>query len=275
MQRSTSDARAPRRGVLHRLFRQPLDDLQDALDSQVVRAERPLAALFVFVLALVAAWWIYVPVHELLHAIGCRVTGGAVSRLEIAPEYGGALLAHVFPFVVSGGDYAGRLSGFDTHGSDLVYLATDAAPFLLSIVLGVPLLRACNRGRRSVRFGAAVVLALAPFYSLTGDYYEMGSILVTRAATLAHGGGPLRFAPLRSDDVIRLVTRLWTQPHDLQLDNPGGVVTGLVIIGLSLLLGTILAFVTYWIGTLIRVGPGGAEKGGLPLSSRHVPSAAP
>jgi len=159
------------------------------MESQVIRAERPYAALFVTVLAGVAAWWIYVPIHELLHALGCWVTGGAVSRLEIAPEYGGALLAHVFPFVVSGGDYAGRLSGFDTHGSDLVYLATDAAPFLLSIVLGVPLLRASNRGRRPVRFGTAVVLALAPFYSLTGDYYEMGSILVTRAATLAHGGG--------------------------------------------------------------------------------------
>ncbi|MFI5365900.1 MAG: hypothetical protein ACHQ4J_09760, partial [Candidatus Binatia bacterium] len=192
----------------------------------MIRAERPYAALFVTVLAGVAAWWIYVPIHELLHALGCWVTGGAVSRLEIAPEYGGALLAHVFPFVVSGGDYAGRLSGFDTHGSDLVYLATDAAPFLLSIVLGVPLLRASNRGRRPVRFGAAVVLALAPFYSLTGDYFEMGSILVTRAATLAHGGGPLRFASLRSDDVMRLVVGRWKPPPHQQHAKPRGRAAG-------------------------------------------------
>jgi len=75
---------------------------------------------------------------------------------------------------------------------------------------------------------------------------------------------------------MRLVVRLWTQPHDLQLDNPGGVATGLVIIGLSLLLGTILAFVTYCIGTLIRFGAGtGGAESGLPVSSRHVPSAVP
>jgi hypothetical protein len=234
MQPPTSDTRAPHRGILWQLFVQPLDDLRAGMELQVIQAERPLAALLMVLLAGVATWWVYVPIHELLHALGCHITGGTVSTLEIAPEYGGALFAHLFPFVVSGGDYAGRLSGFDTHGSDLVYLVTDAMPFLLSIALGVPLLKSAIRGKRPLRFGAAVVLALAPFYSLMGDYYEMGSIVVTRTVTLAHGGGQLLFASLRSDDMVRLLTQLWKQPHDLQLDDRGAITAGLVIVGLSL-----------------------------------------
>src|SRR5262249_2715862 len=71
---------------------------------------------------MLAGWWIYVPVHELLHAAGCRLTGGGVTRLEIGAVYGGALLSRVLPFVVAGGEDAGRLSGFDTHRSDRIYL---------------------------------------------------------------------------------------------------------------------------------------------------------
>src|SRR5258708_7146966 len=71
---------------------------------------------------LLAGGWVYVPAHELLHAAACRLAGGEVRRLEIAPLYGGTALARLLPFVAAGGDYAGRLSGFDTRGSDLVYL---------------------------------------------------------------------------------------------------------------------------------------------------------
>ena len=42
--------------------------------------------------------------HELLHAAACLAAGGEVTRLEIAPQYGGGLMARVFPFVVSGGE---------------------------------------------------------------------------------------------------------------------------------------------------------------------------
>src|SRR5262249_31229017 len=47
----------------------------------------------------------------------------------------------IFPFVSIGSEYAGQLTGFDTHGSDFTYLVTDAAPFTLTVLLGIPLLR--------------------------------------------------------------------------------------------------------------------------------------
>lgn len=144
------------------------------------------------------AWWVYVPVHELLHAAGCRVTGGEVRRLEIAPIYGGAVLARLLPFVVAGGDYAGRLSGFDTHGSDVVYLATDFGPFLLTVFPGVWWLRRAARGGQAFWFGAALPVALAPLISATGDAYEIGSILVTR---LPPWSAPAMRSLLRGDDL--------------------------------------------------------------------------
>jgi len=145
---------------------------------------------------LLAGWWVYVPLHELLHAFGCLAAGGAVSRLEIDPLYGGALLARVVPWVVAGGEYAGRLSGFDTRGSDLVYLVTDLAPFVLALLPGVWALRKAARARRPGLFGAGAPFALAPLLSLTGDAYEIGSILVTRLPPWAPA-----VTLLRGDDV--------------------------------------------------------------------------
>ena len=152
---------------------------------------------------LLLGWWIYVPLHELLHAFGCLAAGGTVSRLEVDPLYGGALLARVFPWVVAGGDYAGRLSGFDTRGSDLVYLATDLAPFVLALFPGVWALRRAARARRPGLFGMAAPFALAPLLSLTGEAYEIGSVLVTRLA-------PWRAAAtlLRGDDVGLVFARV-------------------------------------------------------------------
>ncbi len=147
---------------------------------------------------LLAGWWAYVPAHELLHAAACRAAGGEVRRLEIAPLYGGAALARVLPFVAAGAEYAGRLAGFDTRGSDLVYLATDLGPFLLTLVPGVWWLRRAARGRRAFAFGAALPVALAPLLSLTGDAYEIGSILVTR---LPPWSGPAARGLLRGDDL--------------------------------------------------------------------------
>ena len=107
-----------------------------------------------------------------------------MTRLEIDPIYGAALLQRFFPFVSVGSAYAGQLTGFDTHGNDLTYLATDFCPFLLTVLVGVPLLRAAPSRRTPLRvalcLGVALPLAYAPFIAVTGDYYEMGSILVSR-----------------------------------------------------------------------------------------------
>src|SRR5512147_1087303 len=99
-----------------RFFSEPFRDVMAAMDARVVHASHPQRALVIVLLAGVASWWIYVPVHELLHALGCYATGGGVSELQIAPEYGGALFARFLPFVVGSSEYAGRLSGFDTKG---------------------------------------------------------------------------------------------------------------------------------------------------------------
>jgi len=244
-----------------RFFSEPIRDLMAAMEAQVVRVRHPARALVIVLLAGIASWWVYVPVHELLHALGCYVTGGSVTELQIAPEYGGALFARFLPFVVGNSEYAGRLSGFDTRGSDLIYLATDALPFLLTVFIGVPLLKACGRGRRPGLLGVAFVLGLAPFYCLTGDYYEMGSILTTRAVTWLSGSETLRFGAFRSDDVVKLVTDLWAQPANFQVEGAGSaVVAGLVVVG-GLACGVLLAFATYAAGArLARAWYARAER---------------
>jgi hypothetical protein len=209
----------------------------------------PASAWLALGLALVATWFVYVPVHELLHAYGCIVAGGEVTRLEVSPEYGGALLARVFPFVVAGSDYAGQLTGFDTHGSDAVYLATVLAPYLLTIFPGVMLLeRPARAGRapalRAAAVGIALPLALAPFLSLAGDYYEAGSIVATR---LAHEGGWLPDpAPLRSDDLFELVGRL-------RAERAGTAEWTLVAASFGI--GSALAFLTYHLGARLARAP--------------------
>lgn len=151
----------------------PISDLLGGLDRCLVRGARGLLWI---ALGLVLGWWIYVPVHELLHAAGCLAAGGAVSRLEIDAMYGARLLARIFPFVHVGGEYAGRLSGFDTRGSDWIYLATDLAPYLVTFLPGVWWLRRAGRRGRPLWFGAALPWGLAPFLSLTGDAFEIGTL---------------------------------------------------------------------------------------------------
>src|SRR4029453_8724891 len=165
------------------LLRLPLDDYVAALRR--FAAGWTAARLAALIAAAVISWWIYVPAHELAHAFGCLLGGGTVSRLDIDPLYGAAHLQHVFAFVHVGSDYAGQLSGFDTGGSDLTYLLTDFLPFVATIFIGVPLLHAAARRgqspiRQAVFFGASLPVAFAPFVSLTGDYYEMGSIVISR-----------------------------------------------------------------------------------------------
>jgi hypothetical protein len=225
---------------LVRIIAQPLRDWLDALEACVRGGGR--ASIAVVVASLLAAWWLYVPLHELAHAWGCLLTGGRVTRLEIGEIYGAAWLARVFPYVTVGSEYAGRLSGFDTLGSDLIYLTTCALPFALTIFVGVPLLRAVPRvrgWRRSVMLGAALSMAFAPFVSLPGDYYEMGSILVSRmVATFVPGFSVDRW---RSDDLVKLVGAL---ARDARITDAAGVAA-------SLLVGAALAWGTYWAGVLV------------------------
>lgn len=221
--------------------RQPVDDYLAALGVFARRWNWARLALLLGSLA--ATWWVYVPAHELAHAFGCLLGGGSVTRLDIDPLYGAALLRRLFPFVHVGSDYAGQLSGFDTHGSDLVYLLTDVVPFAATVVAGVPLLHAAARSdrapaRQAILFGAAMPLAFAPFMSLTGDYYEMGSILVSRLArSLGVGLDPMRW---RGDDLLRVIDRV----HDAG----GGDLVDAIGVGGSFAVGCVLALATYAAG---------------------------
>lgn len=220
----------------------PIGDYLAALDRLIVAWR--WSRLAVLVASAMLSWWIYVPVHELAHAWGCLLGGGSVSQLDIAPIYGAALLQRVFPFVRVGSDYAGQLRGFDTYGSDATYMLTDFLPFLGTIFLGVPLLRAAGRSGwppavQAALFGAALPIAFAPFVSLTGDYYEMGSILVSRVATHLNSG--IDVARWRSDDLFKLAATLF---------GPAGTGTpgDAMVLAVAFATGAILAMGTYALG---------------------------
>lgn len=203
-----------------------------------------------------AAWWVYVPLHELLHALACRAAGGRVWRLEIAAAYGGRLLAHWLPWVSAGGDYAGRLAGFDTGGSDAVYLATALGPFVLTLLPGVWALRRAARAARPFLVGLALPCALAPFLSLTGDAYEIGSILVTRLAPW-RAASPL----LRGDDVLRVAAGL-----------AGGRASLWMGLAAASLVGVLWAFAIYGLGGVVATAlgesaPSGEEPSPTPRSA--------
>lgn len=149
---------------------------------------------------LLVSWWLYVPFHELLHALGCWLGGGSIQSLEIDPLYGGRLLSNWLPFVVARSEYAGRLSGFDTGGSDWVYGLTIALPFVLVIPGWFLLQRSVLRGSR-VLFGVSLPLALSPLLSLTGDFFEMSSLLLFQVWP----GPDNDHRALISDDVLRLL----------------------------------------------------------------------
>lgn len=215
---------------VRRFFALPLTDLLRG-QQRVLGRRRDLAWLLG---GLLAGWWVYVPIHELLHAFGCVAAGGAVSRLEIDAIYGGALLARLLPWVVAGSEYAGRLSGFDTRGSDAVYLVTDLLPFVLTLP-GVWALRRAARARRPSLFGAAAPFALAPLLSLTGDAYEIGSILVTRLPPWATAA-----ALLRGDDVSKVFARVGS----VAAPPWGGF-------ALAVVTGALWAWTTYGVGAAV------------------------
>jgi hypothetical protein len=237
-----------------RVLTEPLHDYLGALNICLGRFRtRHLAAIM---LAFVFSWWLYVPVHELFHALGCIIGGGQVSRLEISTMYGADFLKGFFHFIEPGSEYAGRLSGFDTHGSDLTYLLTDFFPYTLTIFLGVPLLKSVLSGNssllmNSVKFGISMPVAYAPFISVTGDFYEMGSIIITRiTASLMPSVDPERW---RSDDLVQLMQQLFST------GNVQWVQDSIVVLA-SFLLGIVLIFTVYWAGTVWTEFTGGIMK---------------
>jgi hypothetical protein len=214
--------------------------VQDYVAALDAMRDRGFAGLAFGGIAFVLAWFVYVPIHELFHAWGCLLAGGDVTRLEISPEYGGVLLARIFPFVASGSSYAGQLTGFDTHGSDAIYLATVLAPFVLTIFVGVPLLKRAARplarpAWRPWLLGASIPIAYAPFISLVGDYYEAGAILISRLARWFDPALPL--PRWRGDDVFKLGREL----------SDAGAFDWLGV-GAALAVGILLALLTYHVG---------------------------
>jgi hypothetical protein len=102
--------------------------------------------------------------------------------------------------------------------------------------------------------GTAVVVGLAPIYQLPGDYYEMGSIVVTRLLTVVSGGGPIAFEKVRSDDVFRLIEKMFTGPRELGFDSTGRFIAALALMLASMAMAVLLALLTYawgrWFGRL-------------------------
>jgi hypothetical protein len=235
--------------MIRSFFRQPIDDVLAALE-QLVTVRNPLTTMVPALVTMLITWFTYVGIHELLHVAGCLAAGGSVTTLEISSRYGGAIYAKYFDFVVTGSEYAGRLSGFNTKGSDWTYMATVFGPFVLTVLFGVTLVKLCAKRRRPILFGVAIVVGLAPFYNLQGDYFEMGSILVTRAVTVVFGDGgfPPMFERLRSDDVFKLLHGFVWSPAELGLTGVGLIAAGTGVILLSFIVDVLLAFGTYWMG---------------------------
>jgi hypothetical protein len=238
-----------------RLAALPLHDLLRA-ETRVLRRPHDLAWQFA---GLLAGWWIYVPLHEVLHALGCLAAGGQVTRLELAPAYGGTLLQRALPWVVAGGEYAGRLSGFDTHGSDAVYLVTDMAPCLLTLLPGVWALRRAARRARPLVMGWSLPFALAPFLSLSGDAYEIGAIVVTRLPGWRHHA-----ELLRGDDAVKVAGRL-----------AGAPAIAWAVFAAAALVGVAWALLTYRLGGAVAAGlgePALESAAGAPASPSGVAS---
>ncbi|MBP9824777.1 MAG: hypothetical protein KBF21_11190, partial [Thermoanaerobaculia bacterium] len=57
-----------RRSSLGAVATEPFRELLDGLDAVLVAGVRSLLLVGA---GLLAGWWVYVPLHELLHALGC------------------------------------------------------------------------------------------------------------------------------------------------------------------------------------------------------------
>ena len=223
----------------------PFEDFLSGLDCSLRKFSKFKVALII--VSFIVSWWLYVPIHEVLHAVGCILGGGSVTELEISALYGGGLLEKILPFVTSGSDYAGQLTGFDTHGNDLIYILTVFFPYLLTIFIGVPLLKSAAQSTplsASLKLGFALPIAFAPFISFSGDYYEMGSIMATRVASAISPSSS--FNRLISDDLFKLA-------DDTFFSGASYTAGDMITVSLSFILGIVLIYLTYYLGVLWSV----------------------
>lgn len=223
---------------------QPLRDYIAVLELATQHFSLP--RLLLLLLTAGAGWWLYVPAHELLHAFGCLWSGGEVTRLELAPEYGAAWLQQFFPWLVVGSDYAGQLTGFDTHGNDLVYLITVLAPYALTLFPGMTLWIHAGHGDWQatpvwVLTGVSFSMVAAPFISTFGDMYEAGSIIATRALLLVVDDQDAQ--RWRSDDMWLLLRELAADMGWLDM----------IMLLASFALALLLAWSLYWLGRRLAV----------------------
>lgn len=211
------------------------ETISGVFDPLLMKRNVSLPAVFLpLAVAVAVTWFITVPVHELLHAAGCIMSGGNVTELTIQPLYGGRLFERLFPFVRAGGSYAGQLSHFDTGGSDIGYFVTVLFPYALTVIFGLPMLALAIRTGRTVPHAIGIVHMFLPLVSVTGDYYEMGSIVATRLAGLPSGGREARL--IRGDDLVLVVERVAASD----------MAEGFFLVGFSLLLALLLIWATWW-----------------------------
>lgn len=234
------------------------NDLYEGLVLPYQRNRAALKAGLTVMISLVITWFLYVPIHELLHVAGCIISGGSVSELMMGREYGAAFLARIFPFITpASSQYAGRLTGFEPNG-DAGYLLTVFAPYILTLFPGVWCLLYAARKGMFWLFGPGIVLGLASFYNLTGDFFEIGTILVTRVLDVFTAGRALSatgaFWELRSDDLFRLMSEIAGSPVQFGMNSPAGIFVVLTVITAGLVLAGVLAGYTYlsgrWLATV-------------------------
>ncbi len=202
--------------------------------------------LLLLLLGAGVGWWLYVPIHELLHAFGCLWSGGEVTRLELAPQYGAAWLQQFFPWIAVGSEYAGQLTGFDSRGNDLIYLVTVLAPYVLTLFPGMTLWTWAldanwQAGTTWALTGLGFSMAAAPFVSIFGDMYEAASIITTRILLPSDSGHS--WQRWRSDDLLLLLREL--APTAGWLD--------VLMVAVSVVLAVVLIWSLYWLGRRLGV----------------------
>jgi len=112
------------------------------------------------------------------------------------------------------------------------------------MLIGVPLLKSAkysNSFYACVKLGISIPIAFAPFFSIIGDYYEMGSILTSRIFHLFDPA--IDINRWRSDDIFNLINKMF-------VSGSYGAILDIFGITTSLFLGIILAFLIYYLGHL-------------------------
>lgn len=209
----------------------------------------------VLILSVAVTWFIYVPIHELFHVGGCVLTGGTVTELVMGREYGAGLLKSIFPFITPATtQYAGRVTGFDPNG-DFGYFVTVFAPFLLTLFPGIWFLKIAYKHQKTWLLGPGIVMGLASFYNLTGDFFEMGTILSTRLINILTAGFAADtwqgFWLLRSDDIFRLMGEIFENPHIYGMHQASGILITIPVILLGFFLAVCLAGWVYLAGRYV------------------------